>query len=73
MIKNSRYECFIDYNSLNGKINDVENKMQNTSNLETTTVLNTKISEDENKYLLILNILLLKNLVVYIQNLLQED
>ena len=73
MIKNSRYECIIDYNSLNGKINDVENKMQNTSNLETTTVLNTKISEDENKYLLILNILLLKNLVVYIQNLLQED
>ena len=58
---------------LNGKINDVENKMLNTSNLETTTVLNTKISEDENKYLLILNILLLKNLVVYIQNLLQED
>lgn len=49
MIKNSRYECFIDYNSLNGKINDVENKMQNTSNLETTTVLNTKISEVENK------------------------
>ena len=58
---------------LNGKINDIENKMQNTSNLETTTVLNTKISEDENKYLLILNIFLLKNLVVYIQNLLQED
>ena len=29
----------------------------------TTTVLNTKISEVENKFLIILNILLLKNLI----------
>ena len=35
----------------NRKINEVENKIQNSSNLVTTTVLNTKISEVENKIL----------------------
>ena len=49
---------------LNTKINEVENKIPNTSNLVTTTILNTKISEfknnipDGSK-----NILLLKNLI----------
>ena len=49
---------------MNTKINEVENKIPNTSNLVTTTILNTKISEfknnipDGSK-----NILLLKNLI----------
>ena len=34
---------------LNTKINEVENKLPNTSNLVTTNVLNTKIGEVENK------------------------
>ena len=36
-------------NVLNTNINEVENKITNTSNLVTTTVLNTKINEAENK------------------------
>ena len=46
---------------LNTKINEVENKIPNTSNLVTTTVLNTKISEVDNKIPEFINILLLKN------------
>ena len=34
---------------LNTKINEVENKIPNTSNLVTSNVLNTKIREAENK------------------------
>ena len=34
---------------MNTKVNEVENKIPNTSSLVTTTVLNTKISEVENK------------------------
>ena len=34
---------------LNRKITEVENKIQDTSDLVTTIVLNTKISEVENK------------------------
>ena len=34
---------------LNTKINEVENKIPNTSNLVTATLLNTKISEFKNK------------------------
>ena len=40
-----------DYNCLNTKISEVDNKIPNTSNLVTTAVLNTKISEVENKIL----------------------
>ena len=34
---------------MNTKLSEVENKIPNTSSLETTTVLNTKINEVENK------------------------
>ena len=49
-MKNTRYKWFSDYNCfLNVKISEVENKIQNTSSLVTTTVFSTKISEVENK------------------------
>ena len=64
LIKNTTYECLVTTTVLNTKINEVENKIPNTSNLVTTTILNTKINEfknnipDGSK-----NILLLKNLI----------
>ena len=48
---------------LNTKIS-VENKISDTKSLVTTTVLNTKIEEVENKFLIMLNISLLKNLII---------
>ena len=50
-------------NVLNTKINEIENKILDTSILVTTTVLNTKIEDVENKILIMLNILVLRNLV----------
>ena len=47
-IKNPRYKWFSDY-SCNTKINEIGNKLLDTSRLVTTTVLNTKISEFESK------------------------
>ena len=41
---------------LNIKINEVENKIPNTSNIVTTTILNTKISEFKNNILMVLKI-----------------
>ena len=41
---------------LNTKINEVENKIPNTSNIVTTTILNTKISEFKNNTLMVLKI-----------------
>ena len=41
---------------LNTKINEVENKIPNTSNIVTTTILNTKISEFKNNILMVLKI-----------------
>ena len=50
---------------LNTKVSEVENNIRNTSDLVTKTVLNTKINEAKNKikFLIMLNILLLKNLI----------
>ena len=48
LIKNTRYKWFSDYSCFEYKINEVENKMPDTSSLVTTTVLNRKISEVEN-------------------------
>ena len=45
LIKNTTYQCLVTTTVLNTKINEVENKIPNTSNLVTTTILNTKISE----------------------------
>ena len=41
---------------LNTKINEVENKIPNTSNIVTTTILNTKIREFKNNILMVLKI-----------------
>ena len=41
---------------LNTKINEVENKIPNTSNIVATTILNTKISEFKNNILMVLKI-----------------
>ena len=48
---------------LNTKISEVENKIPDTINLVTANALNTKISEVGMKFLVILNILLIKNLI----------
>ena len=48
---------------LHTKISKVENKLPDNSSLVTTTVLNTKAGEVEKEFLIMLNILLLKNLV----------
>ena len=50
-------------NILNKKISEVENKIQDISSLVTTAVLNTKIGEVEEKFLIMQNLLLLKNLI----------
>ena len=48
---------------LNTKIGEVEKKIPNTINLVTSNALNTKISEVGMKFLVILNIPLIKNLI----------
>ena len=48
---------------LNTKISEVEKKIPNTINLVTANALNTKISEVGMKFLVILKILLIKNLI----------
>ena len=48
---------------LNTKISEFENKIPNTSSLVNTTVPTTKISEIQKKFLIMLNILLLLNLI----------
>ena len=48
---------------LNTKISEVEKKIPNTINLVTANALNTKISEVGMKFLVILNIPLIKNLI----------
>ena len=52
-----------DKQNLEKKIGDVDKKILDTSGLVTTTVLNTKITRLRTKFLIILNILLLKNLI----------
>ena len=49
---------------LNAKISGVENKMSDTSSLVNTTVLNTKMEKLRRKFLIMLNILLLVNLII---------
>ena len=49
MIKNIKQQWFSDYNCFEYKISEVENQISDTSSLVTTTVLNTKIEEAENK------------------------
>ena len=49
---------------LNTKISEVENKIWDTSSLVTTNILNTKIVNLRIKFLIMLNILLLKNLLI---------
>ena len=44
-----KYKKFSDYNCFELKISEVKNKIPNTSNLVTTTVLNIEIREVENK------------------------
>ena len=48
---------------LNIKISTVENKILDTSGLETAVVIDTKINELRIKFLIMLNILLLLNLI----------
>ena len=48
---------------LNTKISEVEKKIPNTINLVTANALNTKISEVGMKFLVILNIPLIKNII----------
>ena len=48
---------------LNTKISGLKNKLRDKSNLVTGTVLNKKIAKLRIKFLIILNILLLKNLI----------
>ena len=48
---------------MNTKVNEVENKVLDTNDLVTTTVLNEKISEVDKKFLIMINILLLLNLI----------
>ena len=48
---------------LDTKISEVVNKIPDTSNLVTTSVLNTKIIELRIKFLVVLNIILLKNFI----------
>ena len=48
---------------LNTKISEVEKKIPDTINLVTANALNTKISEVGMKFLVILNIPLIKNLI----------
>ena len=48
---------------LNTKISEVEKKIPDTINLVTANALNTKISEVGMKFLVILKILLIKNLI----------
>ena len=50
-------------NILNKKVSEVENKIPDVSSLVTTAVLNTKIGVVEEKFLIMLNLLLLKNLI----------
>ena len=49
LIKNNRKKWFSDSNCFNTKISEVENKIQDSSSLVTTTVLNTKNCVVENK------------------------
>ena len=48
---------------LNTKISEAENKIPDAISLVTTTVLNTKIGEVETKFLIMLDVLILKNLI----------
>ena len=48
---------------VNTKISEVENKISNTNSLEAATILNTTLVNLRIKFLIILNILLLKNLI----------
>ena len=50
LIKHARYEWFSDYNYLNTRISEVDNKIPDTSSLVTATVLNTKIGEVKNRF-----------------------
>ena len=49
LIKKYQTRMFSEYNCLEHKISEVENKIPNTSGLVTTTFLSTKINEVENK------------------------
>ena len=60
-------------NVLNTKISKVENKIQDTSGLGTTIILNKKIVNLSVKFLIILIILLLKNLINSRQKSLHQD
>ena len=52
------------YINLKAKVSEIENKIPDISSLVTTTVLNSKISVKlRKKFLIMLNILLLKNLI----------
>ena len=55
--------CLVTTTFLNTKISEVKSKIWDTSSLVTTTVLNTKIAGVREKFLIMLNILLLKNLI----------
>ena len=61
LIKNTRHKWFSDYNCLNKKICEVDNKLLDTSSLATTTVLNAKLVKLRIKFQIMLNISLLKN------------
>ena len=52
-----------DKQNLEKKIGDADQKIPDTSGLVTTTVLNTKVNEVENKFLIMINMLLLLNLI----------
>ena len=62
---NKTYQIQVDQllQLLNTKISEVENKIPDTSSLMAPTVPNTKIGEAESKFLGMLNILLLRNLI----------
>ena len=56
---------------LNTKVSEAKGKIPDTSSLVTTTVLNVKIREFQTKFMIMLNILQLKNAISQLEKILK--